>query len=206
MVQRRKTQREQIIDVLGDRGMARMSELVQAGASATSIARLEREGVIVRLGRGLYQLPSAPLDIHHGFAEAAKLAPRGVVCLVSALAFHDLTDQIPAKVWIAIDRKHWKPRVGQPLIRFVSFAAKRLNDGVETHRIEGISVRITDPVHTVVDMFRYRKTVGQHLAVEGLKAALRTRKATPGDVARLAAEARVWTTVRPYVEALTIDA
>jgi predicted transcriptional regulator of viral defense system len=205
MVQPQKTQRERVIDTLSHRGMARLSELLEAGASATSVARLEREGVIVRLGRGLYQLPDAPVEAHHALAEAAKLVPRGVVCLVSALAFHELTDHIPAKVWMAIDRKHWKPRVKHPPIRFVRFPAERLARGVETHSIEGVPVRITDPAHTVVDLFRYRRSVGQTLAVEGLKEALRMRKATPGELARLATEARVWTVLRPYLEALTID-
>lgn len=205
MVQSQKTQRERVIDTLSNRGMARLSELVQAGASATSVARLEREGVIVRLGRGLYQLPDAPVEAHHTLAEAAKLVPRGVVCLVSALAFHELTNHIPAKVWMAIDRKHWKPQLQQPPIRFVRFPAERLARGVETHMIEGVPVRITDPPRTVVDLFRYRKSVGQNLAVEGLREALRVRKAKPGEFARLAAEARVWTVMRPYLEAFTID-
>ena len=205
MVQSQKTQRERVIDALSHRGMARLSELLEAGASATSVARLEREGVIVRLGRGLYQLPDAPLEAHHALAEAAKLVPRGVVCLVSALAFHELTDHIPAKVWMAIDRKHWKPQVRHPPIQFVRFPAERLARGVETHTIEGVPVRITDPARTIVDLFRYRKSVGQNLAVEGLKEVLRVRKVTPGAVARLAVEARVWTVMRPYLEALTID-
>lgn len=205
MVQPGKSHRERVVDMLADRGMARLSELIDGGVTATSVSRLEREGVIVRLGRGLYQLPDAPVDAHHTLAEAAKLVPRGVVCLVSALAFHDLTDKLPSKVWLAIGPKDWKPRVAHPPIRFVRFSLERLTRGIEKHTIEGVTVRITDPAHTVVDLFRYRKSVGQNLAVEGLKEALRTRKVKPGELARLAAEAHVWTVMRPYLEALTID-
>lgn len=121
MVQPRKSHRERVVDMLADRGMARLSELIDGGVTATSVARLEREGVIVRLGRGLYQLPDAPVDAHHTLAEAAKLVPRGVVCLVSALAFHNLTDKLPSKVWLAIAPKDWKPRIAHPPIRFVRF-------------------------------------------------------------------------------------
>lgn len=167
MVQPQKTQRERVIDTLSHRGMARLSELLEAGASATSVARLERDGVIVRLGRGLYQLPDAPVEAHHALAEAAKLVPRGVVCLVSALALHELTDHIPAMVWMAIDRKHWKPRVKHPPIRFVRFPAERLARGVETHSIEGVPVRITGPAHTVVDLFRYRRASVRPLPSRG---------------------------------------
>jgi predicted transcriptional regulator of viral defense system len=205
MVQSQKSHRERVLDILTRRGMARLAELLDEGVTATSISRLEREGAIVRLSRGLYQLPDAPLDTHHMLAEAVKLVPRGVVCLVSALAFHDLTDKVPAKVWLAIGAKDWKPRIANPPIRFVRFPAQRLARGVKTHTIEDVPVRITDPAHTIVDLFRYRKSVGQNLAVEGLKEALRVRKVTPGAIARLAIEARVWTVMRPYLEALTID-
>lgn len=205
MVRPHMTHRDRVIEMLTDRGMARLSELTEGGVTATAVARLERDGVIVRLGRGLYQLADAPLDAHHRLAEAAKMAPRGVICLVSALAFHDLTDKLPADVWLAIGPKDWKPRLTHPPIRVVRFTPERLVKGVETHVIEGVPVRLTDPSHTIIDSFRYRKSVGQNLAVESLMEALRTRKTTPGELARLAAEARVWTVMRPYVEALTIN-
>ncbi|HSK41187.1 MAG TPA: type IV toxin-antitoxin system AbiEi family antitoxin, partial [Arenibaculum sp.] len=138
-------------------------------------------------------------------AEAAKLVPRGVVCLVSALAFHDLTDRIPSKVWLAIGRKDWRPRIAHPPIRVVRFPPERLETGLRVHDVEGVPVRITDPAHTVVDLFRYRQHVGQDLAVAGLKEALRTRRATPAEIARIAADAGIWSVMRPYLEALTID-
>lgn len=205
MSQRIKSHRDRVIEVLRQQGMARLSELMRAGVTAAAVTRLEREGAIVRLTRGLYQLPDAPLDAHHTLAEAAKRVPRGVVCLVSALAFHDLTDRMPPKVWMAIAPNDWRPRVTQPPIRFVRFPPEALEDGVDPHRIEGVTVRITDPTRTIVDLFRYRRVVGQGVAIEGLREGLRQRKVTPGEIARRAAAMKVWLVLQPYLEALTID-
>lgn len=194
--------RDRIIEVLSRKGMARLTELLEAGATATAVSRLERDGTILRLGRGLYQLPDALLGEHHSLAEAAKLVPKGVVCLVSALAFHELTDQMPRRVWMAIGSKDWRPRISQPAIRFVRFPAQSLSHHVEAHSIEGVAVRITSPARTVVDLFRYRRTVGQNLAIEGLKQVLRTRRTTPGDIHAIASEMGQWRLIRPYLETL----
>lgn len=196
------THRDRIIDLLSWKGMARLSEFLEAGATATAVSRLEREGTILRLGRGLYQLPDAPLDEHHALAEAAKLVPKGVVCLVSALAFHELTDQMPRRVWMAIGSKDWRPRISQPVIRFVRFPPKGLTRHVDAHSIEGVTVRITSPARTVVDVFKYRRTVGQNLAIEGLKEVLRTHKATPADLHAIASEMGQSRLIRPYLEAI----
>jgi predicted transcriptional regulator of viral defense system len=186
--------------------MARLSELKRAGATSAAVSRLEREGAIVRLARGLYQLPDAPLDTHHTLAESAKLAPRAVICLGSALTFHDLTDRIPAQTWMAIGPKDWRPTFSSPSVRFVRFPPRLLTSGVETHAIEGVAVRIYSPAKTIADLFRYRRSVGLDVAVGGLKEAHRRGRATQAEIARYAVEGRVWKVVQPYVEALTINA
>jgi predicted transcriptional regulator of viral defense system len=194
--------------------MARLSELREAGITATTMSRLLEKGEVVQLGRGLYQLPDAPLEVHHALAEAAKLVPKGVVCLTSALAYHGLTDTIPHSVWMAIGPKEWRPRVENSRILIVRFGPKVLDRGVATHLIESVPVRIYDPAKTVVDLFRYRRRAGQryqnstglNLALEGLREALRQRKATPAQIARYASEAGVWNLMAPYVEAMTANA
>lgn len=198
-------QRERLLATLSQRGMARLSELTRSGITAATVSRLEREGAVVRLGRGLYQLPDAPLEANHALAEATKRVPKGVICLVSAAAFHDLTDRIPSEVWMAIGQKDWQPRLDTPRIHFVRFGAKALNAGIEEHVIEGVPVRIYDPAKTVVDLFRYRRRVGPNIAIESLKEALRQRKAMPAKIGQYADQAGVWETVRPYLEALTVD-
>jgi predicted transcriptional regulator of viral defense system len=185
--------------------MARLSELIAEGVTASTVSRLEREGAIIRLARGLYQLPDASIDAHHTLAEAAKLVPNGVICLTSALAYHELTDQIPAKVWIAIGPKDWRPSFRYPPARFVHFPNNYLRNGVERHVIDGVDVPIFGVAKTIADLFRYRRTVGINVALEGLREALRKRKATPAQIARYASDARVWKTMEPYVSALTTD-
>jgi predicted transcriptional regulator of viral defense system len=200
------TQRSQALALLKQKGMARLYELSKAGVTATTVSRMERAGEIVRLARGLYQLPDAPLDVQQSLAEASRLVPKGVICLASALAFHGLTDQMPPKVWIAIGRKDWRPRVTYPSIRIVRFSEELLSRSVERRQIAGTSVPVFGVAKTVADLFRYRRTVGDVLAIEGLRQALRQRKATPADIAREAEAACVWATVEPYLMALTSDA
>ena len=115
--------------------------------------KLEREGSVTRLGRGLYQLADAAPEVNHSLAEAAKRVPKGVICLVSALAFHGITDQMPRRVWIAISPKDWKPQIDYPPLRIVRFADKFLGDGVETHDIEGVRVPIFGVAKTIADAF-----------------------------------------------------
>lgn len=209
-----ETQRDRAIALLQKRGMARQSELQEAGVTAATVARMRQNGQIVQLGRGLYQLPDASPDLHNDLALAAKRVPKGIICLTSALAYHELTDTIPSRVWMAIGPKDWRPRVSSPTIQFVRFGAKVLDKGVQEHVIEGVPVRIYNPAKTVVDLFRYRRTAGRrykkspglNLAIEGLRESLRSRKATPSEIARYAAEAGVWKTVQPYLEAITANA
>jgi predicted transcriptional regulator of viral defense system len=209
-----ETQKGRVLSLLQRRGMARLSELVKAGATAATVSRMQKNGQIVQLARGLYQLPDVPLDANHTLAEAAKRVPKGIVCLSSALAYHELTDTIPSRVWMAIGPKDWRPRVTSPVIQFVRFGAKVLNTGVNEHLIEGVPVRIYGPAKTVVDLFRYRqragkryqKSPGLNLALEGLREALRQRKTTPSEIARYAIEGRVWKVVQPYLEAMTANA
>lgn len=200
------TQRDQALALLKQRGITRLAELQTAGVTSTTVNRMERAGELVRLARGLYQLPDADLDPHQSLAEAARLVPKGVICLASALAFHGLTDQMPPKVWIAIGRKDWRPRVTYPPLRVARFSDEQLRRGVERKKIAGTAVPVFGVAKTVADLFRYRRTVGELLALEGLRQTLRQRKATPAQLAREAQAAGVWHTMQPYLMALTSDA
>ena len=200
------TQRDQALALLKQRGITRLAEFQSAGVTGTTVSRMERAGEIVRLARGLYQLPDAALDSQQSLAEAARLVPKGVICLASALAFHGLTDQMPPKVWIAIGRKDWRPRVTYPPLRVARFSEEELSRGVERKKIAGTTVPVFGVAKTVADLFRYRRTVGELLAVEGLRQALRQRKVTPAQLAREAQAAGVWRTMQPYLMALTSDA
>jgi predicted transcriptional regulator of viral defense system len=207
-------QQDKAVSLLSRRGMVRLSEFIKEGITATTVSRMVEKGLIVQLSRGLYQLPNAPLDANHTLAEAAKLVPKGIICLDSALAFHDLTDRIPRYVWMAIGFREWRPRITHPPIQIMPFGPKVLNSGVETHLIENVSVRIYSPAKTISDLFYsanrqhhwYGSKTGLTHAIQGMKEALRLRKATPAEIARFATDAGIWKIVQPYLEALTVDA
>lgn len=209
-----QSQQERAVQMLHERGLARLHEFKAAGITASTLARMERAGQLVRPARGLYRLPDAPTDANHDLAIVAKAVPAGVVCLVSALAFHELTDVIPARVWIAIGPKDRKPSLAYPPLQVVRFSDDRLGSDVEHHMIDGVSVPVTTVARTIIDLFRYRQPAGRrfktspglNVALEGLRSALRQRKATPSEIARCAEEAGAWKVVRPYLEAMIVDA
>jgi predicted transcriptional regulator of viral defense system len=201
-----QSQRELAETLLKKQGIMRLVELREAGITAATMSRMERAGEVIRLARGVYQLSDADLDANHSLAAAAKRVPKGVVCLVSSLAFHGLTDQLPPKVWMAIGPKDWSPRGIGASIRIVRFTDGLLRDGIETHVIEGVSVKVFGVARTLADCFRHRGKVGLSVAIEGLQEALRQRKATPAEIVRQAEKGGVSTVVRPYLEALTANA
>jgi predicted transcriptional regulator of viral defense system len=208
-------QEDRAIALLQERGMARLSEFIEQGITAATISRMERKGTVNQLGRGLYQLPDAPLDANHSLAVAAKLVPNGVICLVSALAFHELTDRIPAVVWVGIGPRDWRPTITRPRIQIERFGPKVFDRGIQTHIIENVPVRIYSPAKTIVDLFRgghdhknpHHSTPGLTEAIRGMKEALRLRKAAPAEIAQYAIEAGIWEKiVQPRLEALIVDA
>lgn len=198
-----KTQQARAISLLKARRLLRQKDLIAAGIAPETLARMVRDKLIVRPARGLYQLRNSRAPGTHILAEAAALVPKGIVCLTSALQFHQLTLQMPSAVWMAIERTGWKPKVDYPPIRFVRFSGAALTAGVAHHRIADVEVAITDPARTVVDCFRYRNKVGLDVAMEGLGEGLRRKKFKSDDLWRHARASRVWVVMRPYVEAIT---
>jgi len=194
-------QRDRALELLKARRMLRLKDFVAEGVGPETLARLVHEEAVVRPARGLYQLADAPVDARHTLAEACALVPKGVVCLTSALQFHDLTLQMPSAVWMAIGRTAWRPKIDYPAIHFVRFTETGLTDGVERHAIDSVEAPITNPARTIVDCFRYRTKVGLDVALEGLREGLRRRKATPDALWSYAKKTRVWSVMRPYVEA-----
>ena len=199
------TQRSRALALLGRQSMLRLKDFTAQDIGPETLARLVREGLIVRLARGLYQQANASVDARHSLAEAAALVPKAVVCLISALQFHELTLQMPSEVWMAIDRTAWRPRIEYPPIRIVRFSGTALTNGIKRHRIEGVEVAITDAARTIVDCFRYRRKIGIDVALEGLREGLRQRKVTSDQLWRNAAKMRVWSILKPYVEATAAD-
>ncbi len=173
-----------------------------AGISGVALARLAREGLVERLSRGLYVKADARVTEHRSLAEAASRVPAGVVCLLSALAYHRLTTQNPTEVWLAIGGKARKPGVEWPPLRIVRFSDAALTFGAETHVLEHVRVTITSREKTIADCFKYRNKIGIDVALEALREYLRSRKRSVDRLMEAATVDRVAGVLRPYLEAL----
>lgn len=173
-----------------------------AGIPREYLLRLMRRGVLERSGRGLYRLADAPVTEHHSLAEVAKRLPHSTVCLLSALAFHEITTQNPAEVWIALPAGSRTPRASGPQLRVVRFTGRALTEGREVHRIEGVAVGIYSPAKTVADCFKFRSKIGLDVALEALRECVGQRKATIREIHQFARICRVARVMQPYLEAL----
>lgn len=188
--------------VARERGVARARDFGAMGVHRATLQRLQGEGLLVRSGRGLYQLADAETSAAHSLAEAARAVPHGVVCLLSALQFHALTTQTPHEVWLLIGLKKAAPKNRSLQLRIMRATAEALTAGVEPHIIDGVPVPITNPAKTVADCFKYRSKIGLDIAIESLRDALRKRRASVDDLWRYAEVDRVHNVMRPYIEAM----
>ncbi len=185
-------------------GILRASELTALGVSRTAIGRMTEAGALERVGRGLYVPKGAKVTEHHSLAEASKRVPHGIVCLLSALAFHGMGTQSPHEVWLAIDVKARKPAEGEGVpLHIVRFSGRARTFGVEEHVIEGVAVQVTSRAKTVADCFKYREKLGLDVALEALKAYLGKRGRSMDALLEAGAVCRVANVMRPYIEALS---
>jgi predicted transcriptional regulator of viral defense system len=197
------TEAERTLDLVKRFGLVRPKDLNQHGIPVIYLRRLLHRGELVQPARGVYAVAGHEPTLHHSLAMVSKRIPRGVVCLLSALAYHEIGTQLPSVVWLAIDQRS-RPLVTTDLpAKIVRFGAQSLVEGVEEHSVEGVTMRITNPAKTVADCFKFRNKVGLDIAVEALKDAWRKRKVTMAELDRFAATNRVTHVMRPYLEMLT---
>jgi len=161
-----------------------------------------RTGEVERVGRGLYRLRSAPVTELETIALVSKRVPHAIVCLLTALHIHGIGTQAPREVWIALHRKARKPKAAGLPIRVVRFSGPMLTYAVEARDVQGVEVRVTSPARTVVDCFRYRNKLGLDIAIEALRDALRSRRASLDQIVRAAEVCRVRSVILPYLEVL----
>jgi predicted transcriptional regulator of viral defense system len=157
---------------------------------------------VEKVGPGLYRLAAAEPSEFETIAMVASAVPGGIICLLSALRLHGIGTQAPHEVWLALDRKARKPARLPARVRIVRFSGAMLTYGVESRPILGVPLRVASPARTVVDCFRYRKKLGVDVALEALRDAVRSRKATVDEIARAAEVCRARTVMKPYLEAL----
>ena len=198
------TQTDRILELARSKGILRTRDVDGAGASRALLASLTAEGRLLKLGRGLHTLPDRPASEYDGFAEVATRSPSGVLCLLSALRFHDLTTQQSSDVWLAIPHKARAPRFDYPPLRVVRMSGLAMTEGVEIADLAGAQVRVFSVAKTVADCFKFRSQVSTNVAYEALKNAWTQRKATSSELVHFAKLCRVYNIMRPYLETLSL--
>lgn len=164
--------------------------------------RFVGQGILERVARGHYRLAEHPVTEHRGLVVATMAAPQGVICLLSALGFHEIGTQLSPEVWMAIERRARRPAARALPLRVVRFGGAALTEGVERHRIESRTVCVYGVAKTLADLFKYRHTVGLDVALEALREAWQDRRFTMDALDRAAGVCRVQRVMRPYLEAL----
>ena len=188
---------------IGEHGIVRPRDIGAIGLPRQYLVRLHRQGKLNRSGRGIYTLPDADVTEHHSYAEVTKRVPEATVCLLSALAFHEITTQSPASVWIALPKGARKPALDSPSIRIVRLSGLSLTTGIEKHQVDGVLVRVYSAAKTVADCFKFRNKIGLDIYDrQALKDCLREKRANTNEIYRYAKICRVSNVIRPYMEAL----
>lgn len=193
---------KKVLALVRKAGIVRPQALQEKGLPADYLWRLHKQGKLEKVGRGMYVAPGAELSEHQTIIQAALRVPRGVVCLLSALRFHDVTTQSPFEVWMAIDVKARSPKEDIIPLRIVRFSGEALTAGIETHSIDGVDVKVYNPAKTVADCFKYRNKIGLDVAIEALRDCWRKKLATSDELWHYAKVCRVARVMRPYLESV----
>jgi predicted transcriptional regulator of viral defense system len=193
---------EKILKIVQAGGMLRARDFKLDPNSRRYLARLAEQGLIERIGRGIYTSTSGEISEHHTMAEASLRVPHGVICLLSALRFYDLTTEAPFATWIAIENKARTPHLDYPHLQVVRMSGASLTSGIEEHLIEGVRVRLYNPAKTVADCFKFRSRIGLDVALEALRDYRRKRIGSMDDLWKYAKICRVPRIIQPYLEAM----
>ena len=183
-------------------GILRTAEALRAGIHPHTLYAMRDAGKLERISRGVFRLAEMPPLENPDLVIVAKRVPNGVICLISALAFHDLTTQVPHEVHLALPRGAGEPHLDFPPIRTFHFTGKSFIEGIETHRLDGVPVRVYSPEKTLADCFRFRNRIGLDTAIEALRLYRERRSVKVDDLLRFAAICRVAKVMRPYLEAI----
>ncbi len=198
-----RTQRQRAMRIAEEKAVFSSGDAARLGVHSQVLTRMVEEGALERVTRGRYRFPGAPPTENHNLALVAGALPDGVVCLLSALSFHGIGTQVPSRVWIALDRRARKPSQEWPPMRVVRFSGEALTEGVETHTVEGVAVKVYGVAKTLADLFKYRHKLGIDVALEALKEVWRSGHLDVDELLHFARICRVERVMRPYLEAVT---
>ncbi|BDI34320.1 transcriptional regulator [Capsulimonas corticalis] len=181
----------------------RARDFAPLGVSPGYLNKLAAQGYIAQSGRGMYRMPDADFTENHSLVQVAAYSRDCVICLLSALQFHQLTTAMPHVVWLAIREGSFAPQVPDLVTQIVRMTAKGFEAGIEHHVLEGVDVKIYSAAKTVTDCFKFRSSVGMEIAIDALKEGLSKRRFSPADLYDFAVINRVWNVMQPYIEALS---
>jgi predicted transcriptional regulator of viral defense system len=183
---------KRLVSLVEKRAVVRARELYPFGVHPEDLSKTAHEGLLVRIGRGLYTRKDFPSNFEHQLVLACMRIPHGVVCLKSALAWHGILTPDPRHIWMAFDRKAKKPVVDSLKLRFVRFSGDALTQGVVNTRIDGVPVRIYSAAKTIADCLKYRRKIGGNLAAKVLRESIAQKKCSEQRLRHFAQICRVW--------------
>ncbi|MBK6981298.1 MAG: type IV toxin-antitoxin system AbiEi family antitoxin domain-containing protein [Betaproteobacteria bacterium] len=198
----RQSHTERLLQLALRKGLLRPSDLAELGIPRVYLTRLVAGGKLAKAGRGLYRLAETPFSESESLAIVAARAPQAVFCLLTALQFHGLTTQLPRQVWIALPQGSRAPRMEYPPVKLIQYSGDAFTQGIETHRIDQVDLRVYSVAKTVADCFKHRNKIGLDVALEALRDARSRKKASADDLWRFAKICRVANVMRPYLEAV----
>jgi len=178
-----------------------MSEAIQHGITRYMLYSLRDKGVIEQVSRGIYRLAELPPISNPDLVTVSFRFPNAVICLISALAYHGITTQIPHAVSVAVPRDSRTPSIDYPPIQAHRFSNQAYTSGIEEHRIDGAPVKIYGPEKTLADCFKFRNKIGMDVILEGLKLYKIRKNFDLTTLLRYARICRVERVMRPYLEA-----
>jgi predicted transcriptional regulator of viral defense system len=197
-----KSRIHKLLHLAAEQQIVRAKDAAGLGIPRNYLGRLVQRGLLEKVRRGLYTSPQFSGTEHISLVEVSYQLPKGIVCLLSALRFHNFTTQSPHEVWIAVGQKAWAPKLPSPSIRLVRMSGQALHFGVEEHPIAGTIIRVFNPAKTVADCFKFRNKIGVEVAIEALKESRKTKKATMDELWAAAKVCRMANVMRPYLESL----
>ena len=197
-----KTKKQQVLKLVRKQGVLRPRDLDRYKIARVYLSRMCDEGLLKRVARGIYTLPKTNLDDGTEIEEVCRQVPKGVISLISALEYHNLTTQIPGSVWVAIEHKARPPKITYPPIRLIRSSKKLFEYGVQIKKGRTTQIRVYSPAKTVADCFRFRNKVGLDVAIEALKDCRRKNAATIDELWEAAKVCRMSKVMKPYLEAV----
>lgn len=195
-------QSDLILELARRQRVVRAADVRAHGWSPQMLIRLHQLGKLHRIARGLYGLPDAEVTEHQALMEVCQRVPKGVLCLLTALQFHEIGTQLPHEVWVALPEGSQTPVLSYPTLRVTRLRGAAFSDGIQTVSDHGAPIRVYSPAKTVTDCFKFRNKIGLDVALEALKDAWRSRKITMAELGHFAKINRVERVMQPYLEAL----